>query len=91
MLACTDAASCLRRYVKQCSGGKVSFPALEVSPGEVLLETDNIIKKFADENGLDPANMWALKYFSEGMYSVYQVLFKHLTETQGGYPEALSW
>eukprot|EP00667_Euglena_gracilis_P017244 EG_transcript_18126 len=37
--------------------GKCSFPALEVSPGAILLESDAIIALYAKESGVDPATL----------------------------------
>eukprot|EP00615_Pteridomonas_danica_P013129 CAMPEP_0114343058 /NCGR_PEP_ID=MMETSP0101-20121206/10300_1 /TAXON_ID=38822 ORGANISM="Pteridomonas danica, Strain PT" /NCGR_SAMPLE_ID=MMETSP0101 /ASSEMBLY_ACC=CAM_ASM_000211 /LENGTH=135 /DNA_ID=CAMNT_0001477547 /DNA_START=20 /DNA_END=427 /DNA_ORIENTATION=- len=83
-----------RAYVtEKC--GKASFPALEYEPGSVMLETDDIIKKFCDENNVDCANLsgWQFIFGPEEdktMFKTHIKLFKYGMKNAGGYAELIA-
>uniref|UniRef100_A0A7S2SDJ4 Glutaredoxin domain-containing protein n=1 Tax=Rhizochromulina marina TaxID=1034831 RepID=A0A7S2SDJ4_9STRA len=82
----------VREYVKATNEGKCTFPSLEVEPGVVMRETDDIINKFATENGVDVDSLLGLKYFSTGMLKSFMHLFKDkVASTEGGYPAVTTW
>eukprot|EP00616_Rhizochromulina_sp_CCMP1243_P019596 CAMPEP_0118970586 /NCGR_PEP_ID=MMETSP1173-20130426/7450_1 /TAXON_ID=1034831 /ORGANISM="Rhizochromulina marina cf, Strain CCMP1243" /LENGTH=126 /DNA_ID=CAMNT_0006919963 /DNA_START=21 /DNA_END=401 /DNA_ORIENTATION=- len=81
----------VREYIGAINDGKVSFPALELEPGVIMLESGDIMNKFAVENGVDPATCWVLNYFNNGMMKSFGALFKAKIEAAGGYPEASAW
>ncbi len=45
---------------------KASFPTLQYEPGKYMIESGDIIAKYADELGLDPENMPFYQYFMNG-------------------------
>ena len=72
--------------------GRCTFPALEMEEGKrVMLETLDIIAFLSKEYNVDPATLWAARYFEEGMLQSYRALFGYLIKNVGGYPQAKEW
>lgn len=66
-----------RAYLEEHSGKKPTFPAVELSPKEIMYETDDIIAMFAKEVGADPENMVAFKFFDK-FKADYSKLVRHI-------------
>jgi glutaredoxin len=76
--------------------GKVTFPTLEIAPGEFMLESGDIINKFATEKQLDPSTMLIFKFVTgEGtddpaLLKTYFKLMKYGVGKEGGFPQLLA-
>jgi hypothetical protein len=55
---------------------KVSFPAVQVSPGRYLGDSDTLISFFANERGLDPTAMPTLQEYIQGPFKSLMSLSK---------------
>eukprot|EP00667_Euglena_gracilis_P027206 EG_transcript_33472 len=75
-----------RQYIAE-KAGKCTFPALEVEPGQVMLESGDIIALFAKESGVDPASLPLHQYYLNGLFKDIRALMLHIKEKEG--PEAL--
>lgn len=64
-----------RKIIKN-SCGKAMFPALEVSPGEVMVESDDIITALADEYEINPDNLEVYQFIFGGPDSTKNTMFK---------------
>lgn len=75
--------------------GKLSYPALELGKGEIMLDTRpgscDIMAKIAAENKVNLSHMWVFKYMADGVVPSFMALFKYLCEKQGGMAEAMAW
>lgn len=80
----------VREYVQVCCG-KVSFPALELAHDQIMLETEDIIQKLGNENGINPEELWGFTYFQNGMLPSYKALFGLTVKTLGGYAQTQQW
>ena len=47
---------------------KASFPTLQYAPGQYMAESDDIIARYAEELGLDPATMPFYQYIMTGVF-----------------------
>eukprot|EP00669_Euglena_mutabilis_P009864 TRINITY_DN4678_c0_g1_i1.p1 TRINITY_DN4678_c0_g1~~TRINITY_DN4678_c0_g1_i1.p1 ORF type:complete len:285 (+),score=116.11 TRINITY_DN4678_c0_g1_i1:24-857(+) len=63
--------------------GKVTFPALEVEPGTIILESDDIIGVFAKDSGIEPASLPLYQYYLEGLFQDFRALSRHIKEKEG--------
>lgn len=59
---------------------KASFPTLQHAPGEYMKESEDIIALFADELGLDPANMSYYQYMIGGPFRRMRSSFRLMME-----------
>eukprot|EP00668_Euglena_longa_P017046 GGOE01021377.1.p2 GENE.GGOE01021377.1~~GGOE01021377.1.p2 ORF type:complete len:140 (-),score=51.67 GGOE01021377.1:532-924(-) len=75
-----------RNYITQ-KVGKCTFPALEVEPGKIILESGDIIDLFAKEAGVDPASLPLHQYYMNGLFKDVRAMMMHIKEKEG--PEAL--
>jgi glutathione S-transferase len=46
---------------------KVTFPAVQVAPGKYLNESDDIIRRYASEEGVDPALLPLFRAYADGL------------------------
>lgn len=69
----------LRARMK-AAGQEPSFPAAELSPGELTTGTDALIDRFAGEAGVDPASMPLFAYYSGGVFKAHVAMFQELRE-----------
>ena len=82
----------VRDYVAALNDGTCSFPALELEEDKVvMLESADIIAFFTKEYNVDDNQLWASRYFDEGMLVTFRVLFGYLIQQEGGYPNAKEW
>ena len=76
--------------------GKVTFPTLEIAPGEFMLESGDIINKFAAEKQLDPSTMPIFKFVTgEGtddpaLLKTHFKLMKYGVGKEGGFLQLLA-
>lgn len=47
---------------------KITFPALEVAPGQFIADSDAIVALYAEKAGVDPANLRFYQYVMEGPF-----------------------
>ena len=59
---------------------KVSFPAAQLAPGEVIADSDGIIARLAEGVGQDPGQMPVLKAYLEGPFQSLMTLFRENME-----------
>eukprot|EP00667_Euglena_gracilis_P027680 EG_transcript_34475 len=76
-----------RKYIEE-KAGKCTFPALEVEPGQVMLESGDIIALYAKESGVDPATLPLHQYYLNGLFKDIRALKLHVNEKEG--PEAVA-
>lgn len=69
----------LRARMEQ-AGKQPSFPAAELTPGELETGTDDLIGRFAKEAGVDPSSLPLLAYYSDGVFKRYGELFREVRE-----------
>lgn len=81
----------VREYIGAATGGKVSFPALELAPGNIMLESQDIIDHFAKQEGVDVDKMWISKYYNETIFKNFTAMFKRLVTETGDYGEFHKW
>jgi len=67
----------LRARMEQ-AGKQPSFPAAELTPGELETGTDDLINRFAKEAGVDPASLPLLNYYEGGVFKRYGEMFREL-------------
>ena len=76
--------------------GKVTFPALEIAPGEFMLESGDIIHKFAAEKQLDPSTMTIFTFVTGEMtddpalLKTYFKLMKYGVQKEGEFSQLLA-
>ena len=75
----------------QAAGQQPSFPAAELSPGELTTGTDALIAHFAGaysagEGGVDPESLPLLQYYSNGVFAKYLEMFGELRELKSTQP-----
>jgi glutaredoxin len=64
----------------EAAGQSPSFPAAELTPGELTTGTDDLINRFAGEAGVDPAAMPLVNYYSSGVFKQYGAMFREIRE-----------
>ena len=58
---------------------KVTFPCLELIPGEIKFETDELISYFAEQHGVDMDNgVFGFRYYRDGVGDRYAKLQRRL-------------
>jgi glutaredoxin len=60
------------------AGKQPSFPAAELTPGELETGTDDLIARFAREAGVDPSSLSLLAYYEGGIFKRYRELFQEV-------------
>ena len=82
----------VRTYIADVNDGKCSFPALELEEGTtVMLESGDIMDFLSEEYNVDSKQLWAFRYFDEGLLVTFRALFGYLVQQEGGYPNAAKW
>lgn len=61
-------------------GRQPSFPAAEVAPGQIEIGSDELIARFANEAGVDPASLRLLPYYLDGVFRGYREKSRELRE-----------
>lgn len=64
----------------EAAGKSPSFPAAELTEGELQTGTDDLIAHFAQEAGVDPASLPLLAYYSGGVFKRYGEMFREIRE-----------
>jgi glutaredoxin 2 len=64
-----------RKIIKK-SCGKATFPALEISPGELMAESNDIIDALADEYEINPNSLKAYQFIFGSPGSTKNTMFK---------------
>lgn len=67
----------------QAAGQEPSFPAAEID-GALVTGTDDLIARFADNAGVDPATLPLLNYYSEGVFRRHVEMHRELRERKKG-------
>ena len=60
---------------------KLTFPCLEIADGEIMFETDDLIKYFADKHNIDTesdAEVFGFRYYLNGVGARYSKLQRRL-------------
>lgn len=65
------------------AGQGPGFPAAEIGEGKLLTGTDDLIARFSEEAGVDPAQLPLLAYYSEGVFIRHVEMFKELRQLKG--------
>ena len=60
--------------------GKASFPTAEISPGDYLPESDDLVNHFASVGGVDPQKLPTFQSFSGGLLPRLQEFYREYTE-----------
>lgn len=68
----------------QAAGQEPSFPAAGIERGTLVTGTDDLIARFANEAGVDPATLPLLTYYSEGVFRRHVEMHRELRELKGG-------
>ncbi|HEY9578670.1 MAG TPA: glutathione S-transferase N-terminal domain-containing protein [Rhizorhapis sp.] len=55
---------------------KVSFPVVQVAPGQYMKDSDALISHYAAEASIDPSGMVLLNYYTSGVFEQFITLFK---------------
>ena len=80
-----DMHKALRKRMED-AGQEPSFPAAELAPGKLETGTDDLIARFSDETGADPASMPLLGYYDGGVFERHIAMFKELREIKAKEP-----
>jgi glutathione S-transferase len=64
----------------EAAGKSPSFPAAELTPGELTTGTDDLIARFADEAGVEPAGMPLTNYYADGVFKQYGAMWRELRD-----------
>jgi len=79
------------RHAVKAACGKVSFPAFEYEPGKFMLESDDIINKFAQDNNVDISKLKAFNFVfsmeAPSMMKNFTKMFKLGLKNAGGFPQ----
>jgi glutathione S-transferase len=59
---------------------KVTFPTLQVAPGEYINESDAIVDRYAREAGVDPKELTAYRWYTDGVMQRMRSLFQENME-----------
>ena len=68
-------------------GVKPSFPAAEIAPGKLETGSDELIARFAEDAGVDPAGLPLLQYYSHGVFEKYGEMYGKLRDLADQQPE----
>ena len=74
------------RAQMEAAGQQPSFPAAELTPGELTTGTDDLIARFAKDAGVDPAQSPLLQYYMGGVFKSLGEMFMKLRELQSAQP-----
>lgn len=78
IIRCDPAAPGFERVKAQlaaASGGKATFPTVEIEPGRYLADSDRLIEHYAARHGVDADALVALSFYKQGIYP--QLLRRH--------------
>lgn len=67
----------------EAAGQQPSFPAAEID-GRLVTGTDDLIARFAQQAGVDPAQLPLLNYYKEGVFVRHGEMFRELKQLKGG-------
>ena len=59
---------------------KVTFPTVQLAPGEYVNESDAIVARYAAETGLDPRELAAYRWYTDGVMQTLFTLFRENAE-----------
>ena len=75
----------LRARMEQ-AGKQPSFPAAELTPGELETGTDDLINRFAKDAGVDPSSLPLLNYYTDGVFKRYGQMFQEIRALKAAQP-----
>ena len=67
-----------REKLQALTGKPASFPTIELTPGQFVSDSDELISYFAEQNGIDPTSLPGLAYYKANLMPAYIANFKAL-------------
>ena len=58
----------MKAHLAAATGGKATFPTVEIEPGRYLADSDRLIEHYAARNSVDPGALAALSFYKQGIY-----------------------
>lgn len=80
----TDEGEAIKQTLAEQCGGKASFPTIEISAGDFRSESDDLIKHYGAEYGIDVSTLAIMDLYQRGLFTTYIKMVKKIKATNNG-------